>query len=91
MQNEPGLQIKQSPEVPEHCTHTYQWIELIPGASKQPAVNTESSEHRNIVRLQHNLFCKNRTIYYFLHGERIYSRIAPPAAQLNLLETNFAQ
>lgn len=66
MQKGPGVQIKQSLEVPEHCTHTYQRIELIPRAGKQPAINAESGEHWNIVRLEHNLFCKNETNYYLL-------------------------
>lgn len=91
MQKGPGVQINQRPDVPEPCTHTHQWIELIPWASKQPAVNAERGEHWDIVRLQHNLFCKNKTNYYLLHRERIYSRIGPPAAQITLLATNFAQ
>lgn len=91
MQKGPGVQTSWSPDIPEHRMHTYQWIELIPWASKQPAINTESGEHWNIVRLEHNLFCKKETNYYLLYIERIYSRTDPPAAQITLLGTNLAQ
>lgn len=91
MQKEPSVQINWRIGLSENCIYTYQWIELITWASKQPSINTESCKHWNIMRFEHNLFCKHETEGCLLYTCRIYSTTDPRAAQITLLGTDFAQ
>lgn len=72
MQKIPSIQINWRGELYETCIHTYQWIELITWASKQPSINTESCKHWNIMRLEHHFFCKHETEDCLLNVCRIY-------------------